>query len=109
MVLMYCHYCNTFIQYSLETEMSGRRLRKVTYSLPEDLIDRVRWAVQAGAAPSYSAFVEQALSELVHRARERELAGAFRAAGADPDFLADVGCTLERFESGDVPPENGKP
>ncbi len=89
--------------------MSGRRLRKVTYSLPEDLIDRVRWAVQAGAAPSYSAFVEQALSDLVHRARERELARAFRSAGADPDFLADIDRTLQRFESGDTHPETGKP
>jgi len=89
--------------------MSGRRLRKVTYSLPEDLIDRVRWAVQTGAAPSYSAFVEQALSDLVQRARERELAGAFRTAGTDPDFLADIGQTLQRFENGAVPPETGEP
>jgi len=89
--------------------MSGRRLRKVTYSLPEDLIDRVRWAVKVGAAPSYSAFVEQALSELVYRARERELAGAFRSAGADPDFLADIDRTLQGFEGGEPYPGTERP
>ena len=43
--------------------MPSRRMQKVTYSLPEDLIDRVRSVVKGGAAPSYSAFVEQAISD----------------------------------------------
>lgn len=85
--------------------MSGRRLRKVTYSLPEELIDRVRWAVQAGAAPSYSAFVEQALSDLVRRAREQHLQAAFESAGADPDFLSDLNQAMQRFDGSDERPE----
>lgn len=70
--------------------MAGRRLLKVTYSLPEDLIAGVRSVVKEGAAPSYSAFVEQALSDRVRRAREDQLAGAFRNAAEDPAFLGDV-------------------
>ena len=38
---------------------------KVTYSLPQELIDEVRMVVREGAAPSYSAFVEDALREAV--------------------------------------------
>lgn len=81
--------------------MAGRRLRKVTYSLPEDLIDRVRSVVKEGAAPSYSAFVERALSDLVRRARENQLAGAFRSAAADPGFLGDIQQTMNCFDRAD--------
>ena len=80
--------------------MSARRLKKVTYSLPEDLIDRVRLAVDGGAARSYSAFVERALSDLVHRAYEKQLAGAFESAGTDPGFLADIDQAMRRFDAG---------
>ena len=89
--------------------MAGRRLRKVTYSLPEELIDRVRWAVKAGVAPSYSAFVERALSDLVRRAHEEQLKAAFASAGTDPDFLADINNALDRFDGGDERVEGRKP
>lgn len=89
--------------------MSGRRLCKVTYSLPEELIDRVRWAVQGGAAPSYSAFVEQALSDLVRRAHEKQLQAEFEVAGSDPDFLADIHQAMGRFDGGVGPTGRKKP
>ena len=89
--------------------MAGRRLCKVTYSLPEELIDRVRWAVKAGAAPSYSAFVEQALSDLVRRAHEEQLQAAFASAGTDPDFLADINRAMHRFDASDDSAERGEP
>jgi Arc/MetJ-type ribon-helix-helix transcriptional regulator len=72
-------------------------LQKVTYSLPTHLIDEVREVVRNGAARSYSAFVERALTEGVLRARERELAEAFANAGSDPAFLDDVERTLREF------------
>jgi hypothetical protein len=71
-------------------KMTSRRLQKVTYSLPIDLIDSVRSVVNCGAAPSYSAFVERALADRVRTAREELLAGAFRSAAEDPAFLEDV-------------------
>ncbi len=70
--------------------MSAPPRRKVTYSLPGNLVDSIAEVVREGAAPSYSAFVEDALNEAVRDARERALARAFSEAANDPDFLTDV-------------------
>lgn len=77
--------------------MTRQRMRKVTYSLPEDLLDGVRSVVEEGAAPSYSAFVQRALAEGVSRAREALLAEAFLEAAKDQDFLDDVDRSLREF------------
>ena len=87
--------------------MSSRRMQKVTYSLPGDLIDRVRTVVKGGAAPSYSAFVEQALADRVRRAHEEQLAGAFRSAASDAKFLADIHQSVKGLEGGDVRGDSG--
>ncbi len=82
--------------------MTRQRMRKVTYSLPEDLLDGVRSVVREGAAPSYSAFVQRALADGVVRAREDLLAEAFLNASRDPGFLDDVDRTMRVFgNSGD--------
>ena len=81
--------------------MTRQRMRKVTYSLPEDLLDGVRSVVEEGAAPSYSAFVQRALAEGVSRAREALLAEAFLEASRDPGFLDDVDRTLREFGNSD--------
>ena len=75
--------------------------RKVTYSLPESLIDEIAHVVSEGAAPSYSAFVERALNEEVRRAREQTLAAAFAEAATDPAFLNDVDETMKAFRHAD--------
>ena len=77
--------------------MSPPPRRKVTYSLPGDLVDSIADVVREGAAPSYSAFVEEALNEAVRDARERVLARAFSEAADDPDFLTDVEDTMRAF------------
>jgi Arc/MetJ-type ribon-helix-helix transcriptional regulator len=71
--------------------------RKVTYSLPEELVATIAEVVRDGAAPSYSAFVEEALREGVRNARERALARAFSEAAEDPSFLTDVDETMRAF------------
>ena len=81
--------------------MTRQRMRKVTYSLPEDLLDGVRSVVREGAAPSYSAFVQQALTVGVSRAREALLAESFLQASQDPDFLEDVDRALRDFGNSD--------
>ena len=81
--------------------MTRQRMRKVTYSLPEDLLNGVRSVVREGAAPSYSAFVQRALADGVNRAREAQLAEAFLNASQDPDFLEDVHQTLRDFGNSD--------
>jgi Arc/MetJ-type ribon-helix-helix transcriptional regulator len=77
--------------------MSRRPKRKVTYSLPEELVATIAEVVRDGAAPSYSAFVEEALREGVRNARERALARAFSEAAEDPSFLTDVDETMRAF------------
>jgi len=89
--------------------MATKPKRKVTYSLPEELIEDIACVVREGAAPSYSAFVEEALTEKVRAAREEALAAAFGQAAADPAFLADVEETMEAFRHADnEPPGEGE-
>jgi Arc/MetJ-type ribon-helix-helix transcriptional regulator len=75
---------------------------KVTYSLPGDLVDDVRTVVREGAAPSYSAFVEDALKEAVRREQEKLLAQEFREAAEDPLFMKDLEDSQEDFEHVDA-------
>jgi Arc/MetJ-type ribon-helix-helix transcriptional regulator len=81
-------------------------MRKVTYSLPEDLLNGVRAVVHEGAAPSYSAFVQRALADGVTRAREALLADEFLKASQDPEFLEDVDRALQDF--GDIDDVEGR-
>jgi len=84
--------------------MASKPKRKVTYSLPEQLIADIASVVRDGAAPSYSAFVEEALTEKVRKAREEALAAAFGEAATDPAFLADVDETMDAFRQVDNEP-----
>ena len=77
--------------------MTARPKRKVTYSLPEELVESIASVVRDGAAPSYSAFVEEALNEGVRNAKEQALARAFRDASKDQDFLDDIDQTARAF------------
>lgn len=85
--------------------MTTRPVKKVTYSLPVVLVEGIRAVVREGAAPSYSAFVEQALEEGVRRAREQRLAEAFREAASDPAFLEDVEGSMRDFREADAEQE----
>ena len=88
--------------------MSARPKRKVTYSLPEDLVNGIAQVVREGAAPSYSAFVEEALSDAVESARERALAKAFADAASDPVFLDDIDRTMDAFRHADSESEGSE-
>lgn len=77
--------------------MPTRPKRKVTYSLPEKLVNEIADVVREGAAPSYSAFVEEALTEGIRKAREETLAKAFSDAADDPEFLDDIEETMRSF------------
>jgi Arc/MetJ-type ribon-helix-helix transcriptional regulator len=75
---------------------------KVTYSLPSKLVDDLRNAVKEGSAPSYSAFVEDALRRAVDEAREKMLAAEFAEAAGDEEFLADIDEVASAFEAVDT-------
>jgi len=82
--------------------MSRGTARKVTYSLPEDLLREMEAAVREGAAPSYSAFVAEAVAERLRRHREERLAAAFAEAAEDPLFLEDVAAAMRDFAAADA-------
>jgi len=75
---------------------------KVTYSLPNGLVDELRSVVREGAAPSYSAFVEDALRDAVRREREKLLAQEYREAAGDPLFIKDLVDTEDDFKHADA-------
>jgi len=81
--------------------MSSSENRKVTYSLPVELLGAMEVAVRDGAAPSYSAFVAQAIRERLNEVRERQLREAFSEAAADSLFLEDLEDTMEAFSEVD--------
>ena len=81
--------------------MSESMSRKVTYSLPDDLLSEMETAVREGAAPSYSAFVAQAIQDQLHTQKEQRIKEAFAAAAGDPLFLEDVEETMRAFGAAD--------
>jgi Arc/MetJ-type ribon-helix-helix transcriptional regulator len=82
--------------------MAPRESIKVTYSLPEPLVEKIRSVVSEGAAPSYSAFVERALEEALRTESERRLANELAEAARDPLFLADIAEAARDFEHADA-------
>ena len=87
--------------------MAAQENVKVTYSLPEHLVEKIRSAVSEGAAPSYSAFVERALEEALRSESERRLAGELAEAAQDPLFLADIAEAARDFEHADAELDRG--
>jgi Arc/MetJ-type ribon-helix-helix transcriptional regulator len=82
--------------------MGSGATTKVTYSLPADLVEEVRCVVGEGAAPSYSAFVEEALRDALRQARDRLLAAEFEAAANDAQFVRDLSEAEADFHHADA-------
>jgi Arc/MetJ-type ribon-helix-helix transcriptional regulator len=76
--------------------------RKVTYSLPVELVEEVRRLVQDGGAASQSLFVAEALEREVRNRRTASLREDLRCAAADPEFLRDVAETMRDFAAADA-------
>ncbi len=64
--------------------------KKVTVTLPADLVADVQSLVAEGRAASQSAFVAEALAQAVRQVQMARLREEFRCAAADPLFLRDV-------------------
>lgn len=76
--------------------------RKVTFSLPADLLEEVRQFVQDGVTPSQSAFVAEALEKEIYVRRRAQLREEFQQAAADPEFLRDIDETMRDFAAADA-------
>ena len=75
--------------------------KKATFLLSSRLLDEVKAIVREGSFRSINAFVEQALSELVQRVRQKQVQQAFAEASGDPRFLADLKAVGWAFEAAD--------
>jgi Arc/MetJ-type ribon-helix-helix transcriptional regulator len=75
--------------------------RKVTFLLPVALMQEVRQLIEAGLAPSQSAFVAEAVTKEIHTRRLAALREEFRQAAADPDFLNSIEDTMRDFAAAD--------
>jgi Arc/MetJ-type ribon-helix-helix transcriptional regulator len=81
--------------------MESTALKKVTFSLPVDLVREVREVVAAGLFPSQHALVREALETTLQRTRDERLRSEFQAAARDPLFLRDLQETEQAFQSAD--------
>lgn len=81
---------------------SARAYRKVTYSLPAELVEAVRRLVQDGGAASQSLFVTEAIEREVRNRRLASLREDMRLAAADPEFLRDTSDTMRDFALADA-------
>lgn len=70
-------------------------LRKVSYQIRSSIAEGIRSAVDAGAAPSVNAFVEDAIIERLKELRRERLYAEYAEAAANPDYVAEM-AELER-------------
>jgi Arc/MetJ-type ribon-helix-helix transcriptional regulator len=73
-------------------------MKKVTYSLPEDLVEAVRETVASGTYASQNEMVATALNRQLDAAREERLFREFAKAASDPRFVADNEQAMKDFE-----------
>lgn len=65
-------------------------LRKVSYQIRASVADGLRSAVEAGAAASVNAFVEDAIIERLKQLRRERLYAAYAEAAKDPEYAAEM-------------------
>ena len=81
--------------------LTTERRKKVTLTLPAELMAEVQALVAEGRAASQSAFVTDALAQKVREVQLARLREELRRAANDPLFLRDVAETEQAFESAD--------
>ena len=72
--------------------------QKVTYQIDDEIVEKVRKAVDAGAAHTMSEFVEEAIRSYLTELARREIRESMRMAVQDPLFRADVDEISREFE-----------
>lgn len=70
--------------------MKAIRTRKATFNLSEELLAELSQAVDAGAARSKNAFVEEAITKELRVVRDQWLAQRWAEAARDPLFKRDI-------------------
>lgn len=77
---------------------SDAPLRKYTVKMSGWVIDGIKNVVDAGEAPSASAFIEEAVRDKLRERRRAKLYAAYEEAANDPAFCADVEAEMKAFD-----------
>ena len=77
------------------------RPRKVGWQVSQSVADGVKEAVEAGAAESQNAFVEEALVQRLKELRRERVYAAYEEASEDRAFMEDMRGTTEAFSTAD--------
>lgn len=70
--------------------MHSDPLRKVSYQIRSSIAEGIRSAVDAGAAASVNAFVEEAIVDRLKELRRERLYAAYEEAANDPEYAAEM-------------------
>ncbi len=76
----------------------GSKQKNVTFSLPEEVVDRMRVYVEDNYIPSLNAGVKEALEEYIVKLDRLKFRKAMERASKDPLFMKDVKNTMAAFE-----------
>ncbi len=79
-----------------------RSVKNYTFSLPIDLLSRLKEYSKEGEVPSVNAAVKEALEEYVKRIDRQALAKKMEAAAKDPLFMEDLEEVMQDFASVDI-------
>lgn len=78
-----------------------QRQKNFTFSLPEDLIDKIKGYAQENHIPSINAGVKEALTEYVCQIDKEILRNKMAKAAKDPLFMKDLEDCVKDFEASD--------
>ena len=78
--------------------MMGSKQKNVTFSLPEDVVDKIRGYVEDNYIPSLNAGVKEALEEYIVKLDRLKFKKAMEQASKDPLFIKDIENTMAAFE-----------
>lgn len=77
------------------------RLRNVTFSLPEDVVDKLRSYVEEDYISSLNSGVREALEQYTTKMDRMKFKKAMEQAAQDPLFIKDVEDSMKDFEKAD--------
>ncbi len=77
----------------------GSNAKNVTFTLPVDIVDKLREYVKENYIPSLNAGVKEALEEYTVKIEKLKLKLEMEQAAKDKMFLKDISDTMEEYES----------
>ena len=85
------------------------QVKNVTFSLPVDLIDKLKDYANHNYIPSVNAAVREALEEYSHRMEKERLHQEMLKAAHDPLFMMDLADSMRSFSESDHQTNRGLP